>query len=171
MTFKFTPTDETRTVSIKAPFYEEAKASYAPYYESGRNLKIEQAQDQVAAEIAKLGGRGVRFIEGYFGDQPKRHGYLVTFSYGGHDAQIQVAGLPCKGEVTERKLHLIRVQALLNVRDWLKAAVTAQVFAPGSYPLMQYLLIDTAQGQKTLAEVIVEDHRLPVSNPLLMDGN
>lgn len=165
--FNFTPTQNGDAAKIEVPFFEDARARTAPYYRSGSS--IEAAQSAVVDELIKLGARGARFTEGYFGDKPKRYGYLIEFNYNGAGGVIQVAGLPTSGRLTESKLHQIRVQALLNVRDWLKAAVTAQVFAPGSYPLMQYLLVD---GSRTLAQYMNEEYKLPESNPMLLpSGN
>lgn len=165
--FNFTPTANHDKSTIVVPFWEDARADYAPYYRSGeaKGRTVEQAQAAVSDELMKLGARGARFTEGYFGDKPKRYGYVIEFNFNGAPGVIQVAGLPIKGQVTDYKLKNVRVQALLNVRDWLKAAVTAQVFSPGSYPLMQYLLVD---GKRTLAQYMIEEYKLPENNPPLL---
>lgn len=165
MNFNFTPTETKGGINV--PFIEDARADFAPYYTvSSHGKSVEDAKSSVLTEMAKLGASAVLFTEGFFGDKPRRYGYLIQFQQGNVLGRIEVAGLPIKTE-TEAKIKQSRVQALLNVRDWLKAAVTAQVFAPGSYPLMQYLLLD---GERTLAESVIAERGLPNLNPALPSG-
>lgn len=156
MTQFFTPTPDDKTV-IQVPFIEEARASFAPHYSAKKTLA--QAEREVIAELAKLDAGSIRFIEGSFSFDKPRYGYRITFFYGGAQGRIEVAGLPIKGTVTKAKKKQVLVQALLNVRDWCKAAVTAKVFAPGINPLIPYLIID---GERTVAEVITSTGNLPV---------
>lgn len=166
MNFAFTATKNGG--GIRVPYIEDARADFAPYYDI-RNRTLAQAQTEVVNEIAKLGGGAVAFQEGYFGsDDAKRYGYVLTFNYHGSPGIIRVAGLPMKAKVTDAKIEKVRLQALLNVRDWLKAAVTAQVFSPGSEPLMQYLLVD---GEHTVADYIATGRGLPRMNALPAGSN
>lgn len=165
MGFVFTPTEEIK--GIKVPYIEEARAAFAPYYDQ-RDKNPGKVQTEIITEMAKLGGSSVYFQEGYF-ESPmgKRYGFVVRFQFYGHPAKIEVAGLPIKNGETALKVLRVRLQALYNVRDWLKNAVTAQVFSPGSHPLMQYLLVD---GSRTLAEAVIEDGHMPNMNPMLTAG-
>jgi hypothetical protein len=52
-------------------------------------------------------------------------------------------------------MRQVRVQALLNVRDWLKVSVTQQVFSPGSHPLVVHLL-QPGTEEKTVGQVWME---------------
>lgn len=151
--YDFTPTDEPDETKII--FYEEARADYAPYYSSSKS--IDDAKKEVLAELSKLGAGVLSFQEGTYGDNPKRHGYQITFNLRGMTGVIRVAGLPMR-KPTDSKKDSVRAQALLNVRDWLKASVTQPVFSPGSNPLLMNLLVD---GRRTMAEAIVEDGYLP----------
>lgn len=165
--FRFTAT-EAATATIPVPYVEDAKADFAPYYSSaGHGKRIVDAKEEVVIELAKLGAGGVMFTEGFFGDNPRRYGYLVQFSYLGGTGRMEVAGLPIKLDANDKKVLQVRVQALLNVRDWLKSSITAQVFSPGSYPLMQYLLVNEHQ---TLAEAALEARGMPNMNPRLPSG-
>ncbi|MCA9872175.1 MAG: hypothetical protein KC441_00910 [Anaerolineales bacterium] len=160
--FVFTPSAEQTAVSI--PFYEDAEASAAPYYSSTKTVR--QAKTEVTEELVKLGAGILAFQEGHFGQRPrKRYGYQIQFNYRGAVGVIRVAGLPMRSE-TSRKVERVRVQALLNVRDWLKASVTQAVFSPGSNPLMMNLLVD---GRHTLAEYIQERGALQI--PAVSDNN
>lgn len=163
----FTPTDEM--VGIKVPYIEDARASFAPYYSvAGHGKKESEIQTEIITELAKLGGGSIQFKRGYFGKEPnKRHGYIISFSLGGQPARMEVAGLPIRLEENNKKITQVCTQALCIVRDWLKNAVTAQVFAPGSHPLIQYLLVD---GDRTLVQALVEDRRIPDTNPPLLTG-
>lgn len=166
---EFTPTGNAAN-RIDVPYLEEARADFAPYYsiKDVREKSINAAQGDVSKEIAKLGGGAIWFQEGYFGSPPdERHGYIVHFEYGGIPARIIVAGLPIRDTATELKIKRVKLQALYILRDWLKTAVTTQVFSPGNHPLMQFLLID---GNRTLAEAIIETRKLPNLNPLLESG-
>lgn len=117
------------------------------------------------AEFDKLDAGNVQFHEGFFGDKQRRYGYEVTFIYAGARGRMQIAGLPMR-TATDSKKRRVLLQALSILRDWLKAQVTAQVFAPGNYPLMQFLLVD---GKRTVNEYLIETRKLPVANPLLAD--
>ena len=124
-------------------------------------MEEREAQSQIATELGKLGA----FITGcfrgeYIVDKQKRYGYEIRFSFGGQQGIIRAAGLPMKYSATEKKKHLVRIQALLNVRDWLKAAVTARVFAPGHSPLLPHMLLP--DGETTIAEYIVQQQMLPM---------
>jgi hypothetical protein len=159
--FNFTPTEDME-YGIKVPYIEDARADFAPYYSSRGT--IQEAQSEIIGAIIKMGGSGVIFREGFFGAAPKRYGYVVEFQLGGAKARMQVAGLPMKHKETKAKKTQVLLQALLNLRDWLKAAVTAQVFSPGNNALIQFLLVD---GNRTIGEMLVQDRRLPNMNPAL----
>lgn len=154
--FHFTPTQDAGR--IKVPFYEEARADFAPHYDI-RNKTLAEVQGEVTVELAKLGAGNVMFQEGYFGERPRRFGYRIRFQYGGQQGMIRVAGLAMRGRTTEVKLRKIRLQALMNVRDQLKAAVTSRVFSPGSDTLIQYLLVD---GRRTFVDVLSEEGHVPL---------
>lgn len=166
--FNFTPTERPKLehAGVKIPYFENARADFAPYYDV-RDRTIEQAKSAVTAEVGKLGGAVIAFHEGYFGTgSEKRYGYIVDFQYGGAKGQFKAAGLPFKSGETENKIVKVRLQALLNIRDWLKSAVTAQVFSPGSDILIQYLLVD---GKRTLVEVMKETGKLPALSSIVGD--
>ncbi|MFW5941906.1 MAG: hypothetical protein ACOCXI_08905 [Chloroflexota bacterium] len=154
--FHFTP-DAQQQEQIEVPYFEEARANFAPYYSS--TSTIARAQSEVITELARLGAGGILFVAGRFGE---RYGYEIRFTYGGAPGVIRVAGLPIAKTETERKIDQVRLQALLNVRDWLKAQVTHRVFSPGSDPLIQQLLVDE---RRTLAEFVRETRALPQPNP------
>ncbi len=144
---------------IHVPFFEDATAATAPYYTTGRS--IASVQKEIAGILDQLGGERIRFVEGWFGDKPRRYGHILKFRYADQDAQIISAGLPMRNATT-KKTETVKVQALLIVKDQLKAAFTALVFSPGSYPLMQYVL---GAGDKTLGELFVNRYELPMLNP------
>jgi hypothetical protein len=149
--FDFTPDQDATKLEI--PDFEDARADFAPYYSTTTSLK--SAQRQVLDELAKLGAGAILFRSGKF---DRRYGYLITFQLGTAQGVIRVAGLPIRAGQTDRKIEAVRIQALLNVRDWLKAAVTSQVFSPGSNPLLQHILVD---GRRTVADYIMESGRFP----------
>lgn len=154
MAFAFTSTEPAAATSV--PYYEDARADFAPYYSSGKSVKVARAE--VAAEVAKLGGVVIAFREGFYGQKPRRYGYEIEFLLHDRRGVLRVAGLPMRRE-TPAKVEQVRVQALLNVRDWLKAAVTKPVFQPGSgHPLLMNLLVD---GRRTVADWIAQHGRLP----------
>lgn len=151
--FDFTPTETERAFEV--PYIEDARADYAPNYASGKTL--DQAKADVGAELAKLGVSGFIFQEGTFGSSPKRYGYQVTFFLGSAKGVMRIAGLPIRNE-TPKKIAQVKVQALLCLRDQLKAAVIARVFNPLAHPLVGYLLVD---GQRTVTEVVAAQGHLP----------
>jgi hypothetical protein len=155
--FLFTPTG-TQTREIEVPYFEDARADFAPYYNPYQAHTIQKCQNAVMHELAKLGAGSIFFQDGKFGTGSKpRHGYQIWFQYGNAQGVIRVAGLPMRSE-TAHRVEGVKMQALLNVRDWLKAAVTSRVFSPGSDVLIPFLLVD---GKRTISEVIVESGRLP----------
>lgn len=153
--FNFVPDSPN---GVPVPYIEDARADFAPYYSSHQNFTEEDAQQKVRIEIAKLHAGVTRFVPGYFGNNPKRYGYEIEFNMGGAPGIIKVAGLPIRANPTDKKKRIVRIQALLNVRDWLKAAVTAQIFSPGNLVLMQFLLVD---GRQTMGEWVVAQKKLP----------
>jgi hypothetical protein len=155
MDFTFTSTEET--AAGRTPFYEDARADFAPYYASGKSVKV--AKQEVAAELGKLGGVVIAFREGYFGEgRGKRYGYEIDFLLHDRRGVLRVAGLPMRRE-TPAKTEQVRVQALLNVRDQLKVDVTRPVFQPmAGHPLLMHLLVD---GRRTVPEYIAQRGRLP----------
>lgn len=153
MDFTFTP-DETPTGPV-IPFYEDARANLAPYYASNKSMPV--AMSEVMQEFTKLDAGGVAFKRGYYtvGGQ-KRYGFVITFTLRDKDGLIRVAGLPIRRE-NPQKIEAVRLQALLNVRDWLKALVTQQTFTAGGAPLLPYLLV--APGQ-TVEDYILSTGKL-----------
>jgi hypothetical protein len=162
MTFNFTPTDNPQS-KLTVPYFEDARANFAPYYNI-EDRPLDKVQDEIRAELAKLGGINSEFQEGYFGTTVKRYGFLLKFQVGANRAQMQVAGLPMRKE-TPAKIKKVRLQALLILRDWLKSAVTSRVFAPGSNVLLQFLLVD---GKNTVGDTLMGNWKLPNANPALL---
>lgn len=150
--------DKLESPEIEVPYFEDARADVAPYYRS--DAKERGAKSQVGEELAKLGGVVMAFHEGKFEEQGiTRYGYQIEFVYSGSPGVIRVAGLPIKNEETDAKIRKVKVQALLNVRDWLKSSVTSQVFSPGSNPLLPHLLLN--DGTTTFADYIRIQQSLP----------
>jgi hypothetical protein len=149
----FTPTDKgaPETPGVQVPFWEDARADFAPYYASRKSET--DARQEVENELSKLGAYLVKFQPGTFTlGKLKRHGYNIRFKItGGAEAVIRVAGLPMRAAENQGKIEKVRTQALLIVRDWLKVAITTQVFTPGASVLIQFMLVD---GERTLSEVV-----------------
>ncbi len=168
MEFTFTP--DSQSAQIDVPFYEDARADFAPYYSVVRSgngdQKMVEGKAAVGIELGKLGGIVTGIIPGTFGSgNKKRYGFVVRFMYGSVPGVIHVAGLPIKHESASKK-EAVMVQALFNVRDWLKAAVTGRVFNPGSDVLIPYLLVD---GKHTIAEYINSTGKLPMLSASVSD--
>lgn len=161
--FNFVPDDKRETAGdVEVPYFEEASADFAPYYASEKDEM--GARGEVESELEKLGAFNVTFQGGRFmAGKQKRYGYYIRFQHRGAYGLIRVAGLPMKMTETPKKIERVRVQALLNVRDRLKAIVTSQVFAPGSDVLLPYLLVDKEKGV-TMADMMgkyLESGKLP----------
>lgn len=154
---------ETQSQTIYIPDFEDARSDFAPYYDI-RNVEISDAQTQVSIELTKLGAGVFSIVPGSYTtpDNRKRCGFEIYFSFGGGHGLIRVAALPFRGEATKQKEIKARIQALYNVRDWLKAAVTAQIFSPGSSILIPFMLVD---GKHTVADYIHNTGNLPRLNP------
>jgi hypothetical protein len=140
--------DAEETVDFEVPYFEDAKADLAPLYSSRKSL--DEAKNEVTSVLARMGAGAVRFVLGQFEGEPQRYGVRVEFVLGGAKGRIDVACLPIR-RFKVAKLEQARVQALLNVRDWLMAAVTTRIFAPGGNPLVPYLLVD---GETTLSQYL-----------------
>lgn len=157
--WQFKPDEET-VRGIEVPYFEDARADFAPYYRS-RDTEAE-ARRAVLAELHKLDAFAT-FHPGMFtvrGEQ--RYGYEVRFHISGQPGVIRVAGLPFRGKATSQKVAQVRVQALLNVRDWIKTGITSQVFTPGYAVLVPFLLVD---GSRTIMDVLVQTGKIPQLNP------
>jgi len=142
--FDFKPDDETRA-TVSVPYFEDARASETPYYASRKSLH--EAKTEVVAAFARLGAGVTAFVTGVFlVDGLRRHGVAIYFTHhSGAQGVRYVAGIPIRSAPTETKRERVLVQALLNVRDWLISAYTAQVFSPGSDPLISDLILESGQ--------------------------
>ncbi len=156
MNFEFTPL-QAQSQLPKVPFFEDARADFAPFY--GTTKTPDTVQAEVIAELAKLGGYGVYFVYGAFQDgKLKRHGYEVRFTLNGAPGMFRVAGLPMRSE-DSKKREKVLAQALCIVREWVKSMVTTKVFMPGTEPLAQYLLVNP-EGD-TITDYIISKGKLP----------
>lgn len=162
MSFVFTPISET--AAVKVPHLEDARADYAPYYST--NKTVEEVQAEIVIELGKLGGYGVGFQAGKFGEKPVRYGFIVHFYYNNRPGMIRVAGLPMHSE-TDKKRRQVQAQALCIARDWIKAQVTAKVFMPGVEPLIQFLLVN---GDQTVTDYMMLSGRLPDGKQISSGG-
>jgi hypothetical protein len=156
----FTPQSQEQA-DIFVPFIEDARKDFAPHYRSGAT--IAQAEARVIDELDKLHASVVAFERGLFRvGEHDRHGYRIRFTLDGAPGMIRVAGLPMRAASTKTKETQVRVQCLLNVADWLKAAVTQQVFSPDASPLVPFLLMTGSDGQEiTVAELVTRQRQLP----------
>src|SRR5262249_37445423 len=101
MGFNFTPM-QAPGKKQKAPFIEDARADFAPYYSTSKTP--DDVQEEIIAELIKLGGYGVNFIQGKFEDGAyKRYGYEVRFMLNGAPGMFRVAGLPMKSETPKKR--------------------------------------------------------------------
>lgn len=159
--------DNDSTELLQPPYFEDARADIAPGY--GTSISIDRLQAEIVKLLVRLGAGGIYFQSGRFeGVRSKplavRYGYVIRFNVQGHPHQMQVAALPIRSETAVRKQQALR-QALFVVRDQLKAAVTAIVFAPGSTPLVPYMLVPGTQ--QTVGEYILASASVPNMNPTL----
>jgi hypothetical protein len=161
MAFKFEVKEEL-TTTAKPPFIEDARADFAPYWAARQT--VNQAKQMVIDELRKLNGGSVMFQGVIFEDEyGRRHGFNVFFWYGNTRGIIRVSGLPMRSE-TEHKIRQVEVQALMNLRDWLKTAVTQKIFSPGSDPLIPFLMLpdSTPENPVTIADRMHQHGDLPM---------
>ena len=104
--FVFTPDIQDNTIDI--PFFENARADFAPYYAVRKTTTLKSAESQVAEELAKLGGYVTGFHRGIYQiDAMERYGYEIRFMHGGTSGIIRIAGLPIHSK-TEKKIELLK---------------------------------------------------------------
>ncbi len=154
MSFQFTPIDQAAQQK-RLPFFEEARADFAPYYSTTK--KPDDVQAEIVTALGKLGGYGVYFLMGKFGEKPTRYGYEVRFTLNGAPGLFRVAGMPMRTEDAKKRDRVL-AQALCIVREWVTGMVTAKLFMPGTEPLAQYLLVD---GDNTITDFIISRGKLP----------
>lgn len=165
--WNFKPVDVGSGPTIEVPSFEDARADFAPYY--GTTLKITEAQIAINVEIAKLGGMVVSFKEGeLITNGTSRFAYEIRFVMGERFGVLRVAALPITKAATADKVRRAKVQALLNLRDWLKSAVTQQVFLPNLNPLLQHLIAAVVEG--TGRELTVADYMDGTAKALIDSG-
>lgn len=142
--------EKRERVEIAIPFFEDARKDFAPNYASRSTLV--DAEARVMKEMKKLNAFVTAMERGVFSvGEHSRHGYLIQFVLENAPGVIRVAGLPMRFPSKEKEAK-VRVQCLLNVADWLKAAVTQQVFSPDASPLIPFLLL---RDGRTVAEVVI----------------
>lgn len=161
MTRIFIPSDENDLI---VPFIEDARADFAPFY--GVTKTIKAIEGEVLAELAKLGAGGLLVPGKFVVDGLPRFGYELRFSYQGGQGVIRVAGLPIR-KLTEPKIQQVKKQALSNLREWLKCAVTMQIFGDKGAALLPYMLVDGAQ---TVAEVLISTGTLALPSGVAVVG-
>lgn len=157
--------DSPAKAAISVPYFEDANADTAPYYSSTRT--IEAAKTEVADRLGTLGGSILSFQSGTFDiNKQKRFGFVIRFvlnvePFSNAEGVIRVAALPIRSW-SEAKEKRVKVQALLNVADWLKVAITSRVFSPDAHPLVPYLLMPAKDGQMyTVTQVISQMMNAP----------
>lgn len=158
MMFNFTP-DEEQSVSVDVPFVEEARADFARYYGSRKN--VSEAIGEIKDNLNRLGATLVSLMSGKFlVNGQERIGYVLKFRWQGVEGVIPIAGLPCKHELTDAKERQIRVQALLNIAAWLENCLMFQVLSPNSMPLIQFILV--GDSGKRIIDHMVESGAVPM---------
>ncbi|MEQ8673280.1 MAG: hypothetical protein RIC84_08695 [Aggregatilineales bacterium] len=159
MEFSFTPHQDSQDIDV--PFIEDARADFAPYYDI-RSKTVADAQREMMMEMSKLGAMVTQVVAGAFeSDGMRRHGFEIRFFYDGVQGMMRVAGLPMRSHQTDTKIAKVQIQALLNVRDWAKSAVTAKVFSPGHDPLIGHILLPDGSG-RTIADYVRTQKHMPM---------
>lgn len=154
----FIPSDDNELV---VPFIEDARADFAPFYNVSKSIK--SIEGEVLAELAKLGAGGFIVPGKFIVDGLPRYGYELRFSYQGGQGVIRVAGLPIRSaKPSETKIQQVKKQALSNLREWLKCAVTMQIFGDKGAALLPYMLVDDKQ---TVGDVLMSTGTLPALEP------
>lgn len=131
-------------------------------------------REEVLTSLAQLGASDTVLQSGAFEYKRPgvmgnvRYGYVIRFRAHGQPAQMQVAGLPIRTNDSSSKRDAVRRQALFVTALQLKAMITALVFAPGSAPLIQYVLVPGTQH--TVGEYVVTAGGVPNMNPQLEGG-
>lgn len=172
MNFNFTP-DKPMAARITVPYIEDATAETAPYYSSTRS--IEAAKTEVSDRLGALGGSIISFQGGTFDiNKQKRFGFVIRFvlnvePFSNAEGVIRVAGLPIR-QWSDTKERRVKVQALLNVGDWLKTAMTSRIFSPDAHPLVPYLLMPAKDGQMYTVTEAISQLVNRVDTPQLIDG-
>lgn len=169
MSAKFTP-DPPAAATVAVPYIEDARKDWAPYYASTKSVEV--AKMEVIERLDQLGAGLLAFDNGsYEIDRKKRLGFVIKFTLNVQPfdralGEIRIAGLPIRTP-SPAKERQVRVQALLIVADWLKAAVTARIFNPDAHPLVPYLLVPGKEGQmQTVTEAVTS-----LARGLLPEGN
>lgn len=142
--------------ALEVPYFEDAKARDGIRGHRTRK-SLRDLKDEIRKAIARLGGGVTRIQRGSFMTDPPRDGYLVHFNLDAHAGRLPVATLPIENE-TKRRKKQARKQALYTVREVLEAQYNLKILAPGSNPLLPYLL---GAGDKTVAELYEEHYRIP----------
>lgn len=162
--FDFIPDKQEPSLTI--PYFEDARADFAPYYSSTKSL--DAARSEIVSELVKLDAVLIGFQPGHFlVNSKKRYGFIIRFLYSGKEGLIRVAGLPIRNE-TANRIAATRLQALLNVRDWLKALVTQQIFTAGASPLLSHLLVN---GDQTVGDYILSTGKLLPAPDEIVEGH
>jgi hypothetical protein len=158
--FDFTPIENDKDDSLAVPFLENARADFAPYYTADQHSwTVAKAKVALESELGKLSATVSRYREGDFTIAGQvRRGYQIEFIWKGVRGRIMVAGLPIEKTTTDVKLNKAKIQALLNVRDWIKVAITARIFSPGEHPLISHLIL---KNGRTTAEQLLDSMHLP----------
>lgn len=165
---KFVPDENKAADEVVVPFLEDARAEFAPFYSSKKTAK--QASVELEKEMAKLGAAVLRIQSGNFEVNGKsRLGYQVEFVLYGLRGELTIAALPMRSP-SPAKENQARVQALLNMVQWVQSMVTQRVFSTGDNPLIPYLRASDGRPiLQTLAQS--EMFKLAAANPDVVDAD
>ncbi len=167
MAFGFEPNDEQTDGpnGVDVPFFREASTQ-----EHGvRGHETKKTESQLKADIRraveKLGGVVSAIRRGTFNAfDPPREGYVIEFTIHGNPGELTVAALPFdpdRKDPSENQRKKARKQALYTVRECLENQHNLRMLAPGSQPLLPYML--APDGTATLGEIL-ETGRMPLGS-------
>lgn len=156
--------DEHQSDQPSVPFFEDAtkKDHGVKGHTTGKSL--EKLKSEVRSAIARLGGGVHRIQHVKFPDPEKgeaRYGFVVTFDYLGHPAEMKIAGLPLKNPTDTKKDQSMK-QALYTIRESLEAQHNQYLLSPGSHPLLPYVL--DADNDRTFGEAFDQQRQFALES-------
>lgn len=147
--------------TVETPFFEDATSKDHGVRGHTTSKTVQKLKGEVEDAIKKLGGnpkriREVKYVPDEDDDFEERKGFLIQFTLHGNKGRIPVAALPIKNKKTDRKEKQALKQALYTIRDNLETQLNMKYLTIDSEPLMQFLVLETPEGDRTLGKVYHE---------------
>ena len=155
-------------VSVEIPFYSDVTSDGGRWRGHTTSKSVGALEAEVTRAFGNLDALIVSFVSGtFYVDGLERQGYRIEYAVSrGEDKRLgrmEIAALPVKKDeklhrTYEKRRKGALKQMLYMIRDALRGLLDLQVLAPGTAPMLLWLL--DAESGKTFSQLWIESSGL-----------